>query len=946
MPDDRIRRSSMQGVNLSDLWNRGAEGEVERSQSSHMSFSYTRSLPFVVGLALTLVGRCTSYYVSPSGSDSNNGTSQATAWRTIARAQQIAGSLQPGDQVLFQRGGSYPGQLTVNSNGSNAQPIIVGAYGTGALPEVSGATAVSGWVSYQGNIWRAPVSEAVKYVRVNGVAMTLARFPNSGWLRVNSGSTTQLTSSGITQSSGYWNGARLVVRSSNWSYETPTVSGHTNTSITFPALSNNLNNNNWGFFLCNKLSELDAPGEWYQDAATGQLYLWAPGNANPNGLLVEASVYDNGVVAAWQKHHIKIQDIAFRGQRNAGVRNDGGANITVDGCTFEDLYTGISSYGSNSQYTNNTLNRTYATAMNFVDNNATISGNVFTDIAMHPGLGETAWGYKGIYLIGTNNNVLQNRFENIGYSAIFIQGSGSVERNVITNAVAILNDGGGIHFDDVSGLIVRDNIVQNLIGSLESGASSAPAYFKICHGIYFGCISMINTTVQRNTAAHCQGSGIHVDHTQVSSGNQIRDNILFDNQIQLSVSDLSNYNGPGASQPFYVPNFNDVYSGNVMYCLSKDQLCMKQYNVYSASAVDFGTYSNNRYFNPYNELSITTHNMVSGAQRAYTLERWVAEKGEDAGSTRSALHLNVQEVSQVLGTNMIPNGTFDSNVSGWSGWPSEGQITRDNTYLDNGALRVQFSSNSTYPDYYLRHDAMASVQSGQWYELRFSLRSTMHGIMRLEFKTQSQLAGPQSVFEGSVPFSSERREVSFIFQSDLTEPGQNRFINNYTESTYWMDNVEFRRVQVAYADPAERHILIVNDQATAQEFPLTGCWSETNGATHSGSITLAAFSSIVMVKEADAICGLTTGEQEVTAPSLSDAVYPNPVQAGDQLFMSTPTTQAGQAEIIDTNGRLVAKIPVASGERMIAIPDGLTSGLYTLILRSARGTDAHRLVVQ
>ena len=39
-----------------------------------------------------------------------------------------------------------------------------------------------------------------------------------------------------------------------------------------------------------------------------------------------------------------------------------------------------------------------------------------------------------------------------------------------------------------------------------------------------------------------------------------------------------------------MPNFNDVYTGNVMYCLAKDQLCMLQYNVYSARAVDFGTF--------------------------------------------------------------------------------------------------------------------------------------------------------------------------------------------------------------------------------------------------------------------------------------------------------------------------------------------------------------------
>ncbi|HOY30169.1 MAG TPA: hypothetical protein PLR96_14465, partial [Flavobacteriales bacterium] len=95
------------------------------------------------GLA-TLLG-ATTYHISPSGSDTNNGTSQATPWRTIARLQQVSASLQPGDQVLFQRGGTYPGHLTVNSNGSAAQPIVIGSYGAGALPVISGSVEVTGW---------------------------------------------------------------------------------------------------------------------------------------------------------------------------------------------------------------------------------------------------------------------------------------------------------------------------------------------------------------------------------------------------------------------------------------------------------------------------------------------------------------------------------------------------------------------------------------------------------------------------------------------------------------------------------------------------------------------------------------------------------------------------------------------------------------------------------
>jgi len=77
----------------------------------------------------------TTYYISPSGSDSNNGTSTSTPWQTITKVN--AATFVAGDSVLFQGGQTFTGAL-VFSYGSNiptsseANPITVGSYGTGA----------------------------------------------------------------------------------------------------------------------------------------------------------------------------------------------------------------------------------------------------------------------------------------------------------------------------------------------------------------------------------------------------------------------------------------------------------------------------------------------------------------------------------------------------------------------------------------------------------------------------------------------------------------------------------------------------------------------------------------------------------------------------------------------------------------------------------------------
>ena len=48
----------------------------------------------------------------------------------------------------------------------------------------------------------------------------------------------------------------------------------------------------------------------------------------------------------------------------------------------------------------------------------------------------------------------------------------------------------------------------------------------------------------------------------LSQGNQIVDNLLFNNAKQISLSDFSNFTGPGAVAPYSMPSYNQTISGN------------------------------------------------------------------------------------------------------------------------------------------------------------------------------------------------------------------------------------------------------------------------------------------------------------------------------------------------------------------------------------------------
>lgn len=893
---------------------------------------------------VSMAASATNYYISANGNDANAGTSQAAPWRTIARLNQVTWQIQPGDQILFERGGTYRGEIIWGISGTVSQPVTIGAYGSGPRPVISGAEPISGWTQFQGNVWRAYVGQQVDQVFIGGQRMTIARFPNSGWLRNDQASGNTLHCNALNQSSGYWNGARVILRCTASSIDTLKVSAFSNSTITFTTNPTNTNmaGDDWGFFFENRLSELDAAGEWYYEASSGYLYLQAPGNADPNSLTVEASVYWSGVNCYWQRHYLTVQDLQFRHQRNAGIRQDGADHVTVNNCRFEQVYHAIRSYGSYDSYTNNTMRSTYATGILLIDDHSTVSGNTLNNIATVPGAGETSWGYMGVRSMGTGNIIRANVFDTIGYAAIDANNDALIEKNIVKHHLATMNDGGSIQFDNTNGLIVQDNIVMDPICGLDGSSTVMPHYQRLGVGIYFGNTSNMNVICRRNTVANLPGAGINVDHNMNSAGYQIRNNVLFNNIVGLSISDYSNSNGPNAVYPYYVANYNDVYDNNTVYGLGKDQICVRFYNCYSAQPTDFGTFTNNHYFNPYNELSIFLFSFQAG-QRYFTLERWQSERGEETGSSRSPLHLSEYGTVAELSANLVPNGGFPNNVTGWTAWPSNAQITHDVAHLDNGCLKAYIPDNTVYPTLSLRNPDWFSVENGQWYRMDYSLQSNVNGQVIIGLKGQSQQSNPYTICEQQVAFSTERRDMQLYFHATMTDQAQLLLVSQYTDPTYFLDNIQLHKVSVQALDPLEKQMILVNDQSTDQNFDLTGCWSDVNGVLYSGTVTIAPYRSLVLVKEDDLLCSLSTSVHAEADHAVDARISPNPVSAGQHISFGTAVS--GEVRFFGSNGQLAAVVAAPNGSTGIDVPAGLAKGVYAVNVVGKGATGVQRVVI-
>lgn len=77
-----------------------------------------------------------SYYIDPvNGKDSNSGTSQDKAWKTLSKVNGL--NLLAGDKLLLKRGCTFNEVLQVsNALGTASQPVTVAAFGSGDKPKI------------------------------------------------------------------------------------------------------------------------------------------------------------------------------------------------------------------------------------------------------------------------------------------------------------------------------------------------------------------------------------------------------------------------------------------------------------------------------------------------------------------------------------------------------------------------------------------------------------------------------------------------------------------------------------------------------------------------------------------------------------------------------------------------------------------------------------------
>eukprot|EP01116_Phalansterium_solitarium_P001785 TRINITY_DN11601_c0_g1_i1.p1 TRINITY_DN11601_c0_g1~~TRINITY_DN11601_c0_g1_i1.p1 ORF type:complete len:798 (-),score=195.03 TRINITY_DN11601_c0_g1_i1:171-2504(-) len=560
-----------------------------------------------------------TFFVSSStGSDSNDGLSASSPWKTLQFVQTKLSVLRPGDTILFCRGDTFSGSLVVPSSGNSGNRVTFGAYGAGNLsrPVISGTLPLSGaWTRYSGQIWKIDVPSAagspvpsINALYWNGQRQDLARFPNRNdanppamFLRATTVGypRTVYAMDGLAgKPTGYFVGAFARARASNWLYQTSRVSNYVASGLDSGifTLDSDLYSAwpqaGWGFYFDNVFAELDAAGEYFYDGTT--LYWQPPAGASPNTDVVEISVQNYGFTKTDYSQWVTIRELHFRGQGQAGVRLgnfSGVQGVVIDNCEFslQELFA-IWGPGNvvNCAFTNNFIHDVGGQAIRLSGGyTSNITGNLIRNVGLVDGQGTPIGdrlAYNAVFTTPVRGYVVQyNTIDSIGYVGISVNGEANlIDSNVISNTMLTQNDGGGIYLGGLAShdTTMSNNTIVNVVGNT---VSCPPGQINGATGIYMDSGAW-RMTIHNNRVSNVGGNALSLIW---GNGHTITNNVLQD--VGNGVASIVDDNGGGVVTGF-------TFANNQFISMKSNTLLLEV-----PSTSKWGSLSGNTYcsLNPY-----------------------------------------------------------------------------------------------------------------------------------------------------------------------------------------------------------------------------------------------------------------------------------------------------------------------------------------------------------
>jgi parallel beta-helix repeat protein len=859
-----------------------------------------------------------NYYFSSTLGDDSRSSAQAqnpaTPWRSIDKLNSIFSSLNPGDAVYFRRGEIFYGSIRITKSGTSTQPITISAYDQGNRPVITGLTTFTNWVSTGNGIWESynpSLGNAVNMVLLNNTWQEMGRYPNSnapnkGFLHFESvNGSTSITDNELTATPN-WTGAEVVMRKRISILDRNTINSHsgntifyTSQSVYYPVQAG------FGYFIQNDIKTLDRFGEWYYNPTLKKMYIYS--GTNPSSYVIQGSSVDN-LVSASNQSNIVFDNLELKGANQYGFNIQMGSNIIVRNCSI--LFSGsdgvMVSYHNNFRIEGCAITNSNNNGMNFQfgNTNAVIRSNRVENSYVFPGMGKSGDGNGiGINGSGPGNLIEYNAVINSGYIGISYQGNNAVvKNNYVDGFCTNKDDGGGIYtwVGDTdptiySGRKIIGNIILNGVGAPES----TPAYTYRSEGISLDDFAT-GVEIRDNTIANCSSYGIYYRN---ASNIILDNNTFYNNKVQLYM----------LRWKLDRPVINNQVTNNIFFSKKTSQLA-SSLNSVADDMPNLAAFDNNYYVRPFNDKLMINSNFVDLTNNApirgdvFDLESWKVVSQKEGGSRKSPVQYPEYTVNSILGPNLFANGDFSSGLGNVFAWSASNSIKTafSSGKLDGGAIQAYFTSpTNNVSNNAVIYQQIGAVTAGKKYRLKFSMVGASNTNVSLGVYIRQNNSPWNKISDVQYfKISTTRTENEAVFSVPITDNNASLYfeVNNQNVG-FWLDNIELNEVNVTMNNPDDYIRFEYNPTQSSKTVALSGNYLDAKNTVYSGSVTLAPYSSVILMKQpGSAPVAPTTDNIAPTILTKNATVYANSsglatITASDVVQSITDNTAVDNASI-------------------------------------------------
>lgn len=237
-------------------------------------------------------------------------------------------------------------------------------------------------------------------------------------------------------------------------------------------------------------------------------------------------------------------------------------------------------------------------------------------------------------------------------------------------------------------------------------------------------------------------------------------------------------------------------------------------------------------------------------EQNYDLIGWKAAYNKDPNSKISPTTISPYKITQLIGLNKFPSGSFDQNINNlyWYSTINDGYGVLDYGTLDGGSLKIIANSSAASNNTIMVNLKVGRIEANKKYVISFSLKGSEN---EKSLKTYLRKTGwPYNYIsdQKNIKISTTRTENELVFSSTIADDDASIIFElSQASGAVYLDNVKLTEAIIETTNIDEQILFDYNTNSFAKTVWLTKPYVDVYNNYYSDKINIAPYSSVVLM---------------------------------------------------------------------------------------------------